>query len=87
MWKALKGPFFGLLATGFLTYATYGMAVTLAAGGQVNTSGRRGLYKQLLAGVAEALGPAGVLVAGGLVAAAFVAWGVAALRKPAKPPA
>lgn len=80
MLNALKGPVIGLGVIGLLTWLTHAMALELAAGHEIRTTGRRAIYKKALAWAAELLGPTGVLVVGGLLAAAMIAWAVVAVK-------
>jgi hypothetical protein len=77
----IKGPLFGLLAAGLLTWTTYSTALETQGGVHREYTGRRAGLKQLFAWLADLLGPTGVLVAGGLIIAACVAWLVLSLKK------
>lgn len=65
--KAIGSPLAGLAITALFTFITYEDAVILEEGGEVNTSGRRSLYKQLFAWLAETLGTQGTIIAGAAV--------------------
>lgn len=66
--KAISSPLIGLAITALFTFLTYEDAKIIEEGGEVNTSGRRSLYKQLFAWLGETLGSQGALIAGGAVA-------------------
>ncbi|RYY44549.1 MAG: hypothetical protein EOO06_17920 [Chitinophagaceae bacterium] len=67
VWKAISSPVIGLAVTALLTYITYQDALIIESGDEVDTSGRRSLYKKLFAWLAEMLGTTGTLIAGGLI--------------------
>jgi hypothetical protein len=83
---SLKGPIIGMLVAPVLTWLAYSTAVSLQAGEEIKTTGRRAGLKALFVAVAETLGPTGSLVVGGIITAAMVAWLVYALgqRKKAR---
>jgi hypothetical protein len=73
--KAIGSPLVGLAITALFTFITYEDAVILEEGGEVNTSGRRSLYKKLFAWLAEKLGTQGTIIAGaaiGLICVYFI---------------
>ena len=78
---SLKGPIIGLIAAPLLTWLSYATALQIRSGTYHEPTGRKALQKKLIAGVAEALGPTGSLVVGGLVCAGMVAWLVVTLKK------
>jgi hypothetical protein len=78
---SLKGPIIGLIGAPLLTWLTYATALQIEAGTYKEPTGRKVLYKKMLAGAAEALGPSGSLAVGGLVCAGMVAWLIVTLKK------
>jgi hypothetical protein len=75
VWKAIGSPFIGLIVTAILSYIVYLDTAIIEAGGQVDTSGRKSLYKKLFAWLAETLGTQGTIAAGaviGLVCVYFI---------------
>ncbi|RYE16847.1 MAG: hypothetical protein EOP51_25060 [Sphingobacteriales bacterium] len=66
-WKAISSPVIGLAITALFTYITYQDALIIEAGDEVDTSGRRSLYKQAFAWLGENLGTQGTLIAGGAI--------------------
>lgn len=70
--KAIGSGLLGLFITAAFTFATYQDARITEAGGTVNTSGRRTLYKQLFAWLGETLGTQGTLIAGTAIGLFFV---------------
>ncbi len=68
-WRAISSPVVGLAMTALFTFIVYEDAAITEAGGEVDTSGRRSLYKQLFAWLGENLGTQGTLIVGGAVAA------------------
>ena len=78
---SLKGPIIGLIVAPLLTWLTYATALHIQDGTYKEPTGRRALQKKLLAGAAEALGPTGSLLVGGLLCAGMVAWLVVTLKK------
>lgn len=81
---SLKGPIVGLLVTAVLTVVTYLTAVDIQGGVHREYTGRRAGTKKLFAAIAEALGPTGVLMVGGLISAALVGWLVWTIRQRGK---
>ena len=65
--KAIGPSLIGLAITVFFTFITYIDAEVYEAGGSVDTSGRRSLYKKLFAWLGETLGTQGTLLAGGAI--------------------
>ncbi len=65
--KAIGPSLIGLGVTALLTWIVYMDAQVIENGGEVNTSGRRSLYKKLFAWLAEQLGTQGTLIAGGII--------------------
>lgn len=78
---SLKGPIIGLLVAPLLTWVTWSTALDIQGGTYREPTGRRAGAKKLFAWIAEALGPTGVLVVGGLVCAGMVAWLIVTLKK------
>jgi hypothetical protein len=73
--KAIGSPLIGLAITAFFTFIVYADAQIIASGGEVDTSGRRSLYKKLFAWLAENLGTQGTIAAGavtGLICVYFI---------------
>ncbi|MGF2414071.1 hypothetical protein [Ferruginibacter sp.] len=73
--KAISSPLIGLGITALLSFIVYEDAQIIEMGGEVNTSGRKSLYKKLFAWLAETLGTQGTLAVGigiGLVCAYFI---------------
>jgi len=73
--KAISSPLIGLGLTALFTFIVYEDAQIIEAGGEVNTSGRKSLYKKLFAWLGESLGTQGTIAAGvviGLVCAYFI---------------
>lgn len=66
--KAIGPALIGLAVTAFFTWVVYIDAETIENGGEVDTNGRRSLYKKLFAWLGEQLGTQGALIAGGLIA-------------------
>lgn len=66
--KAIGSPLLGLGLTALFSYIVYIDAEIVEAGGSVNTSGRRSLYKQLFAWLGETLGTQGTVAAGAVIA-------------------
>lgn len=63
--KAIGPSLIALAITAFTTWVVYMDAQIIENGGEVNTSGRRSLYKKLFAWLGEQLGTLGTLAAGG----------------------
>jgi hypothetical protein len=73
--KAIGSPLIGLGVTALFAFIVYEDAQIIEAGGEVNTSGRKSLYKKLFAWLAETLGTQGTIAAGaviGLVCVYFI---------------
>lgn len=73
--KAIGSPLIGLGITALFAFIVYEDAHIIEAGGEVNTSGRKSLYKKLFAWLAETLGTQGTIAAGaviGLVCVYFI---------------
>lgn len=68
--KAIGPSLIGLGVTALLTWIVYMDAQIIENGGEVNTSGRRSLFKKLFAWLAEQLGTQGTLIAGGVIGVA-----------------
>jgi hypothetical protein len=66
--KAIGSPLLWLGITAFFSYIVYLDAEIIEAGGTVNTSGRRSLYKKLFAWLGETLGTQGTILAGAVIA-------------------
>jgi hypothetical protein len=62
--KAIGPSLIGLAFTVLFTFIIYLDAEVIESGGEVDTSGRRSLYKQLFAWLGEKLGTQGTLIAG-----------------------
>lgn len=67
--NAIKGPGLGLIISVFFGWVIYDEAKTLEAGGELDTTGRRALFKKIFAFLAETLGSTGTLIVAGLAAA------------------
>jgi hypothetical protein len=65
--KAIGSPLIGLGVTALLAFITYQDAEIIEAGGEVDTSGRRSLYKKLFAWLGETLGTQGTIIAGAAI--------------------
>lgn len=74
VWQAIIGP--GLTSLGIIaaTIVFLVLANDVASGEEIDTSGRRGGTKKLLANVLGAIGPVGVGVIGGLALAGALFW-------------
>jgi hypothetical protein len=68
VFKAITPSLIGLGVTALLGFLVYIDAQALEAGEDVNTSGRRSLYKKLFAWLAEMLGTTGTLAVTGAIA-------------------
>ena len=66
--NAIKGPGLGLIISVFFGWVIYDEAKTLEAGGELDTTGRRALFKKIFAFLAETLGSTGTLIVAGLAA-------------------
>jgi hypothetical protein len=64
LFKAIGPSLLGLLLTALFTFAIYNDAQIIEMGGEVDTSGRKTLYKKLFAWLAEILGTKGAIIAG-----------------------
>lgn len=62
--KAIGSALLGLGLSVLFTYVTYADAQIIESGGEVDTSGRKSLYKKLFAWLAEMLGTQGSIIAG-----------------------
>jgi len=80
--RAAVGPIAFGAAVGFFTWVFHGLAVALAHGTEVSTSGRRAGLKTLLVGALDLIGPLGVLIAGGLVLSLTAATLVMRIKEP-----
>jgi len=80
--KAISPSLFGLVLTALFTFIIYEDALIIESGGEVNTSGRRSLYRQLFAWLGGQLGSTGTLVAGTLAASACIYFIVKGLKNP-----
>ncbi len=67
VFKAIGPSLIGLGITSFCTWVVYMDAQIIENGGEVNTSGRRSLFKKLFAWLGEQLGTQGTLIGGGLI--------------------
>ena len=65
--KAIGSPLIGLGVTALFAFIVYEDAQIIEAGGEVNTSGRKSLYKKLFAWLAETLGTQGTIAAGAVI--------------------
>lgn len=63
VWKAISSPVIGLAFTGFFGWIVYEDALIIEQGGEVDTSGRRTLYKKLFAWLGETVGSQGAIIA------------------------
>jgi len=70
--KAILPSLVGLGITIFFTWIVYEDAWVLEQGGDIDTSGRRSLYKMAFKWLAEQLGTTGSLVAGGAISLVFL---------------
>jgi hypothetical protein len=73
--KAIGPSLLALGLTALFTFIVHEDAKIIEMGGEVNTSGRRSLYKKLFAWLGETLGTQGTLIAGaaaGLLCAYFI---------------
>ncbi|MGG6229711.1 hypothetical protein [Tenacibaculum sp. SDUM215027] len=82
LFKQIKPYIFGLLLFGVGTWILYNTALSLQNGDTLNTSGRRGLIKKIFVGIADFLGPTGVLVIGGIFIVIFIIGLVSTIKKP-----
>lgn len=65
--RSIGPSLLGLGFTALFTFIVYYDAEIIESGGEVDTGGRRSLYKQLFAWLAETLGTEGTLLAGGAI--------------------
>lgn len=72
----------GLLIFSGITWLLYTTAVSLQNGEQISTGGRRGLIKKIVVGIADFLGPTGVLIIGGILIFIFLSGFISTIRKP-----
>jgi len=70
--QAIKGPGIALLITLVLGWIIYDEAKTLEAGGSIEISGRRAIYKRIFAWLAEVLGSNGTLITVGIISAVAI---------------
>lgn len=73
--KAIGSPLLGLGLNALFAFIVYEDAQVIEAGGEIDTSGRRSLYKKLFAWLAESLGTQGTIIAAvviGLLCAWFI---------------
>ncbi|WP_394420403.1 hypothetical protein [Tenacibaculum mesophilum] len=82
LFKQIKSYIFGLLLFGVVTWILRNTALSLQNGETLNTSGRRGLIKKIFVGVADFLGPTGVLIIGGIFILIFIVGLVNTIKKP-----
>lgn len=68
VWKAIGSPVIGLGLTALFAFVVYEDALIIEEGGEVNTSGRRSLYKKLFAWLGQTLGTQGTIAAGAVIA-------------------
>lgn len=80
--RAGVGPLVSIVVVGGITAALWAGARSLAAGDDVDTDGRRGLFKKVFVWVLDLLGPTGVLVLGGVIVLALLWWLVARVKDP-----
>jgi len=66
-WKAISPFVIGLIITAFFTFLTYADAAIIEAGDEVDTSGRRSLYKKLFAWLGGVLGTQGAIAVGAVI--------------------
>jgi hypothetical protein len=81
-WKAIQSPIIGLGLVALFGWIIYGEAKTLENGGTIEITGRRRLYKQLFAWLADKLGSTGTLVVTALLAAACLYFIYTRLKRP-----
>lgn len=62
--KAIGSPLLGLGLSALFTYVVFTDAQIIEAGGEVDTSGRKSLYKKLFTWLADMLGTQGSILAG-----------------------
>jgi hypothetical protein len=80
--QALIGPGFATLGVVGVTTVFLMLAKDIAAGEEVDTSGRRGGMKQLIANVLDAIGTSGVIGIGVLALAGVLFWGYKRMKSP-----
>lgn len=68
LWKSVSAPVIGLGFTAFIAFIVYSDAAIIEAGGEVDTSGRKSLYKKLFAWLGETLGTQGTILVAVLIA-------------------
>lgn len=81
-WKAIQSPVIGLGLVALFGWIVYDEAKTLENGGTIEITGRRRLYKQLFAWLADKLGSTGTIVAAGLLAIACLYFIYTRLKRP-----
>ena len=79
---ALLGPGFATLGIVGATIVFLMLARSVAAGDEIDTSGRRGGLKLIIAKVLDTIGPAGVIAIGLLALAGTLVWGYRRLKSP-----
>lgn len=82
--RALTPSLIGLGLTALFTFIIYEDALILEDGGYVNTSGRRSLFKQLFAWLAEQLGSQNTLLVGAGIAVICLYFMFKAFKNPPK---
>ncbi len=82
IWKAIQSPVIGLGLVSLFGWIIYGEAKTLENGGTIEITGRRRLYKQLFAWLADNLGSTGTLVVTALLAVTCLYFIYTRLKKP-----
>jgi hypothetical protein len=81
-WKAIQSPVIGLGLVALFGWIVYGEAKTLESGGTIEITGRRRLYKQLFAWLADKLGSTGTLILASLLAVACLYFIYTRLKRP-----
>lgn len=80
--QALIGPGFASLVVVGVTTVFLMLAKQVAAGEEIDTSGRRGGLKLMIAKVLDTIGPAGVIGIGVLALAGTLFWGYRRMKSP-----
>ncbi|MEO7312633.1 MAG: hypothetical protein ABIX01_19765 [Chitinophagaceae bacterium] len=80
--KAISPALLGLVLTAVFTFIIYEDALIIEGGDEVDTSGRRSIYRKLFAWAAEKLGSQGTLIAGGLFGAVCLYFIFKAFKNP-----
>ena len=80
--QALIGPGFATLCVVGVTTVFLMLAKDVAAGEEIDTSGRRGGMKRLIANVLDVIGPSGVIGIGVLALVGALFWGYKRMKSP-----